>query len=98
MKPVFIPLKTEFFEAFKRGEKTSEYRRYGGPWNERVCHPGRRVVISKGYGKHARLTGVIRGTRFHLTPQDIPGWAKCYGARPNDTAIEIMIELDSPPK
>jgi hypothetical protein len=28
-KPLFIPLKAEFFEAFERGEKDTEYRVYG---------------------------------------------------------------------
>ena len=32
MKPLFIPLKAEFFNAFERGEKTAEYRVYGPRW------------------------------------------------------------------
>lgn len=64
MKPLFIPLARRWFDAFSRGEKTVEYRRLGGPWNERTCVPGRRVVLSRGYGRHARLTGVI--TRFAI--------------------------------
>jgi len=27
MKPLFIPLKTEYYESFERGEKTEELRR-----------------------------------------------------------------------
>lgn len=36
MKPLFIPIKREFFEAFERGDKTHEYRLYGPRWNERM--------------------------------------------------------------
>ena len=59
MKALFIPLKTEFFEAFKSGEKTEELRRDGPRWNEKTCLIGREVVLSKGYGKHERLKGRI---------------------------------------
>lgn len=60
MKPLFIPLKREYFDAFERGEKDTEYRIWGPRWNERVCIMGRDVVLSCGYGKHRRLEGVIR--------------------------------------
>jgi len=58
-KPLFIPLKTEYFEAFQDGSKTEELRKYGPGWNEKTCTVGRDVVLSKGYGKHARMTGTI---------------------------------------
>jgi len=61
--PLFIPLYTRYFEAFKRGSKKTEFRTYGPGWNERTCVAGRRVTISKGYGKYERLSGVI--TRFN---------------------------------
>lgn len=58
-KPLFIPLKTEYFDRFKSGEKTEELRLYGPRWNERTCTINRKVTLSKGYGKHDRLTGAI---------------------------------------
>ncbi len=58
-KPLFVPLKTEYYEAFERGAKTSELRRYGARWNEKTCNPGREVLISKGYGKKHRLRGIV---------------------------------------
>lgn len=61
---LFIPLKKEWFEKFASGEKKTEYRIYGKRWNERVCRVGRRVVLSLGYGKKARLTGTI--TAFNI--------------------------------
>ena len=59
MKPLFIPLKRIYFEAFARREKSVEVRRYGPRWNERVCSPGRKVILSCGYSG-ARLMGTIR--------------------------------------
>lgn len=59
IKPLFIPLKTEYYEAFKSGDKTEELRAYGARWNENTCQIGREVVISKGYGKANRMKGDI---------------------------------------
>lgn len=66
MKPLFIPLKTEYFNAFEDGSKTTELRAYGPRWNENTCAIGREVILSKGYGKHQRMKGrVCRFTRQH---------------------------------
>lgn len=84
MSALFIPLKTEFFNRFKSGEKRSELRLYGPRWNEITCPVGREVVLSKGYGKHERLAGRIdqfykrKGNTFGSTYQaDI---LQCYGS------------------
>ncbi len=58
-RPLFIPLKGEFFDAFASGTKTEELRRFGPRWNERTCEVGRAVTLSRGYGKAQRLTGRI---------------------------------------
>ena len=58
-KPLFIPLKTKWFNQFKSGEKTVELRRYGKRWNESTCRVGRAVVLSRGYGKQDRLNATI---------------------------------------
>lgn len=60
MKPLFIPLKSEYYEAFKNGSKREEFRLYGQRWNEQTCPVGREVLLSKGYGTKDRLTGLIR--------------------------------------
>lgn len=59
IKPLFIPLNTEYFEQFRRGDKLSEFRLYGPRWNERTCYLNRPVTLSKGYGKAHRLRAVI---------------------------------------
>lgn len=66
MKPLFIPLKKEYFEAFERNKKDTEYRLYGPRWNEKTCTVGRAVTLSCGYGKQRRLNGVI--THFSKAP------------------------------
>lgn len=78
-RPLFIPLKREFFEAFERGEKTEEFRLYGARWNERTCRIGRRVTLSLGYGKARRLTGQIVTFVRDDSPLRLPGWFECYG-------------------
>ncbi|TVO70866.1 hypothetical protein FHP88_15540 [Sedimenticola selenatireducens] len=59
MKPLFIPLNTEYYEAFEDGSKTEELRIYGPRWNLETCREGRPVILSKGYGKQNRMKGRI---------------------------------------
>ena len=92
MKPLFIPLKTEYFEAFKAGTKKVEYRPYGPRWNERTCRVGRPVVLSKGYGKAHRLTGRITSFSRSAMPTLTRAWRDCYGDRHGDAAC-IRIRL-----
>lgn len=67
-KPLFIPLKGKWFDAFVCGEKADELRAYGPRWNERTCRVGRPVTLSRGYGKHERLGGHVSAfTKRHGT-------------------------------
>jgi len=97
MKPLFIPLKSEFYDGFLSGDKRSELRLYGPRWNERTCPAGRAVILSKGYGKRNRITGVIcqflkRDARtFGSTYQN--EILRCYGTLDKPIA-ELRIKLD----
>lgn len=71
-KPLFIPLKTEYFEAFRLGTKTVELRRYGPMWNERTCTPGRAVTLSHGYSG-ARLPAVVVRLEIDVRDSEIYG-------------------------
>lgn len=89
-KPLFVPLKTEHYEAFERGIKKYEYRLYGPRWNEKTCRIGRAVTLSKGYGKANRLHTSVKGfekvdpTALHLLERlDI---IDCYGNLDNPIA------------
>lgn len=91
-KALFIPLKREYFEAFKLGTKTEEYRPEGARWNARTCAVGRPVVLSLGYGKSNRLQGVVTGYRASFEPTTTPAWRDCYGDRPGIAAcIQIQV-------
>ena len=89
-KPLFLPLKTEYYRAFEDGTKTTEFRRYGKSWNERTCRVGRRVVISHGYGKQSRLSGVVVG--FEKRMMSSPSWIDCYGEAGEAACIEIQLD------
>lgn len=81
MNPLFIPLKRAYFEAFKAGTKSEEFRPEGPRWNARVCAVGRPVVLSLGYGKANRLQGVIVSYRSSIEPTQTAAWKDCYGDR-----------------
>lgn len=91
---LFIPLKREFFEAFERGNKTTEFRPYGPRWNERTCPVGRRVTLSLGYGRQRRIAGRVVRFETSREPLKTLAWLKCYGHRTGDCAC-IHIELDA---
>lgn len=98
-KPLFIPLKTEPYNLFKLGFKTHEIRLNSGKWNRRVCFPGRRVILSKGYGKHDRLYGRIVSVEImmaSLLPADyLEAFEKHFGENQSSKdAILIGIEID----
>lgn len=82
-KPLFVPLKTEYYRAFENGEKREELRAYGPRWNETVCTVGRAVTLSHGYGLKERMSGKIwkfkrqHGTTFGSTYQ--AAILKCFG-------------------
>lgn len=92
MKPLFVPLKRAYFEAFKEGTKTEEFRPYGKRWNGTVCLVGRPVVLSLGYGKQNRIAGRISGFRVSQEPTLTPAWKDCYGDRKGMAAC-VRIEI-----
>lgn len=98
LKPLFIPLKKEYYEAFDRGEKTTEYRLYGLRWNGVTCKLGRSVVLSCGYGKSRRIKGIINSFSIEYITFKIPGWIECYGAEKGPAAcigITILSNLNA---
>lgn len=89
-KPLFIPLRTEWFRKFEDGSKDTEYRAYGPRWNERTCRVGRPVTISHGYsGK--RLARKVTGFKA-LNRADAPEAAQAIYP---DAAFIAAIELRS---
>lgn len=98
IKPLFIPLKTEYYEAFANGSKVDELRCYGPRWNEETCKPGREVVLSKGYGKQSRLKGSIwkfkrqHGSLFGSTYKE--AIKSIYGTLDIDIACISVTDLE----
>jgi len=90
--PLFIPLKTKYYEAFERGEKDTEYRPRNDRWNATTCRIGRPVVLARGYGKTHRLYGEIVGFSYDTVPSKLPGWTACYGNQAGDACC-IKIKL-----
>jgi len=90
MKPLFIPLKAEHYDAFDDGSKGTEYRLYGPRWNEKNCYPGRLATLSRGYGKKHRLSGVVRDFQrlpVRMLPMDVRrDVAEIYGPGEHDIA------------
>lgn len=93
MKPLFIPLRRQFYEGFRDRSKTWEYRVYGPRWNEKTCPPGRPAVLSLGYGKQHRTDAVVREFVKNPTPAALPGWTECYGERPGLIAACIRLDV-----
>jgi hypothetical protein len=94
MKPLFIPLKREFFFAFVAGFKEWEFRLYGPRWNEETCARGRAVLLSNGYGKHDRAVGTIlefKKIRFEKLPLPArEAIRKCYGWKADGADIAAI--------
>ncbi|MFX4226482.1 MAG: hypothetical protein ACFHHU_00905 [Porticoccaceae bacterium] len=82
-KPLFVPLRTEFFELFENGSKCIEYRLYGDRWNENTCFEGRPITLSHGYGKQRRLHRHIKNFAkrlgSELPPEDQSAVISVYG-------------------
>jgi hypothetical protein len=62
-RPLFVPLRREWFNAFADGTKTVEWRKYGPRWNERTVRVGRRVILALGYQGTRRLTATVLWSR-----------------------------------
>ena len=93
-KPLFIPLRAEYYEAFGDGSKTDELRLYGPRWNERTCHVGRKAVLSRGYGTQNRMAGhVSKFDKRHISElcvKDQSAMLICYGAQAMDAWIAVV--------
>jgi hypothetical protein len=101
-KPLFIPLRTQWFREFEAGTKDTEYRAYGPRWNERTCRIGRKATVSHGYsGKRLeRVVASFEMMSWSHAPkvaQDIYPYADFIAAihLPNTTVAISPPEVDS---
>lgn len=86
MKPLFIPLKAEYFDAFRDGSKDTEFRKFGARWNERTCMVVGLWFSPAGYGKSQRLNGIVSG--FEVVP------AKSFGGLQREAMRSLYGSLE----
>jgi hypothetical protein len=72
VRPLFIPLRKEWFSAFQAGTKTTEFRAYGPRWNEHTCRVGRPATLSLGYSgpRISRVVSSFKTLEWHLAPTE----------------------------
>lgn len=109
LRPLFVPLKGEYYEQFEQqlaysdvkyddipsSVKKEEFRKYGKQWTEKHCFKGRRVVLSYGYGKQRRLLGEV--VHFRTTHQFSPSYIALYGKTTEPMAaigIKVLKKLN----
>lgn len=92
MNDLHLHVKTEYFDAIKRGEKTEEYRLYNDYWGARLLLRDiayENIVIHNAYksGDKNRLTFQWRGCEFktithpHFGPEPVTVFAIKLGGR-----------------
>jgi hypothetical protein len=97
MRPLFVVLRRQWYEAFRDGGKRIEWRVYGPRWNRQTAYRGRPVTLSLGYSG-ARLRGVVvraRRVRADLAP------AAARAIYPNARylcAIHVVLESEGMPR
>ena len=70
-KLLFIPLKKEFYDAFKDGSKTWELRGNYGQFKSSRIVVGRRARLARGYG-YPRLMATVMEFHVYNDLDDIP--------------------------
>lgn len=93
-RPLFVPLKAQWFDLFAMGTKSWEHRIARRQWNGDQVQVGRRVTLSRGYGKHARLHGVITSVKLRTFDELTEELRADIGASPSDSFISFKIQLD----
>jgi hypothetical protein len=90
VKPLFIPLKRQWFQEFEAGIKDTEYRPLIPRWDSSICFTGRPVTLSLGYGKHKRLSAVVAGWQ-RVGPDAHPAIRTVYPKGDYFVAIKIQV-------
>lgn len=98
MRVPVIVVRRIYFDQFRSGAKTVEYRRHRRPLTIKVFYPGRRVTIACGYTK-GRLTLHATVRRFEVKPlRQVPEMAGFYAdLGPEDELALIHLTIESRP-
>lgn len=96
-RPLFIPLKTAYYNAFKQRFKTHEIRLASVRWNRKTCFVGRAVTLSKGYGTQDRMRGEVSSVdifpAYELPEDELRDFIDCYGEQHKESNV-IYIGID----
>lgn len=91
-QPLFVPLRRQYWIAFRDGRKRTEYRLYRGQWTTQSVWQGRKVILSLGYSGD-RLFGVVTRVRT-LRARDVPGIELVYpDCSPSDPVLAFTVRL-----
>lgn len=89
IKPLFVPLKSKYFDAFGNGTKRYEYRPYGKRWNADTLLIGRKVILSRGYSGDRILAEIVDWTK---TKRLLKQFIECYADK-HDTMVSIELRI-----
>lgn len=94
---LFVPLTTEYWDAFNNGSKLWEVRNLGRNFSTQHVRVGRAVELRKGYSTSSSLWGVIHSVVVCNTAEalieDIPFNSILPNAKSKQEAIKILKEL-----
>lgn len=91
---MFVPLYRQWFDAFRAGTKTEEWRLLGSRWNANSCWIGRPVTLSLGYTM-TRLHGTITSFRVETATG---GAIELYGKNAKCAVFGIKLDTQKPVK
>jgi hypothetical protein len=95
---LFVPLTTEPFRWFERGQKRWELRRYGRQYTERQVRPGRFVELRRGYQEKCgslwgTIAEVVQAPTLSRFFESVPYHEVIPTAASREDAIRIASEI-----
>jgi hypothetical protein len=89
-----LVLKRTYFEAFRRGEKHVEVRRYGKWYNERCFHIGRQVALTWRYSNEGPFLLAVVRSFAKATAAEHPEMMRLYPElKPDDPLALIGLDV-----
>ncbi|WP_319761898.1 hypothetical protein [Maridesulfovibrio sp.] len=97
-RPLFIPLKKEYFEQYKNGTKKYELRKPERQFQLKYLTPGRDVTLSCGYSGDRLYTKIGGAELWHsgdLGKADRKACLDCFGQ--HGEVVKINFDFDEVP-
>ena len=95
VKPLFIPLKKEFYDAFRDGSKKWELRGNRGQFKASRIQKGRVARLARGYG-YPRLIAKVIDIKTYDSIADIPReiWDETVPLRLQNLETTVALSLN----